>query len=85
MSCLDSSHKHIRRVTRNILGQGSFLGIRVLQYMIIYNAKKKGPAGKNLRFFTLATLKNFPLNEKFHPKVSIIRAFFNKSSSPERF
>ena len=62
-----------RSATRNFLGQASFLRIRALRKTIIYNTKKKGPAGKNLRFFLLETLKNCTLNEKFYPQMIAIR------------
>ena len=62
-----SSKRQNRCVSRNVLGRGSFLGIRALQLTIIYNMKKKGPAGKCLRFFLLETLKNCTLNKKFNP------------------
>ena len=67
-----------RRVTRNFLGQESFPGIRALQQTIIYNTKKKGPAGKNFQFFLLETLEKFTINEKFNPQMTAIRAFFPK-------
>ena len=38
--------------------------------------KKKGSAGKNLRLFPLETLENCTLNEKFHPQMTIMGAFF---------
>ena len=56
-----------RCVTRDFLGQGSFLRIRAIQWTFTYNTRKKIPSGKNLRFFRLETLKNFILNEKFYP------------------
>ena len=56
-----------RGVNMNFLGLGSFLGIRALREAIIYITKKKSPAGKNLRFFLLETLKNCTLNKKFNP------------------
>ena len=65
-------------VTRNFLGQGSFLGIRALRWTIIYNTKKKGPAGKILRFFLLKTFKNCTLKDKFNTDMTSIRAFFPK-------
>ena len=48
----------VRHVTRNSLGQRSFLGIRALRETIIYNTREKGPAGKTLWLFLLKTLKN---------------------------
>ena len=40
-----------RCVTRNFLGQGSFLGIRALRLTFIYNKWKKGTAGKKYLAF----------------------------------
>ena len=57
-----------RRVTRNFLGQGSFLRIRARE--------RKATQGKNLRVFPLETLTNLILNEKLYPYMTTIRAFF---------
>ena len=40
--------------------------------------KKEKPPGKNLWFFSLESLKNCTLNEKFHPQMTIIKAFLPK-------
>ena len=39
-----------RRMTRNFLELGSFLGIRALRKTFTYNTRKKGPAGKKTYF-----------------------------------
>ena len=65
-----------RRVTRIFSGQRSFLGIRTVQSSFTNSTSKKNPAGKNLRFFRLETLKNFILNDKFYLNMTTIRAFF---------
>ena len=45
-----SSVHLLRRVTRNFLGKGSFLGIRALRYTD--NTRKKSPAGKKSPVFS---------------------------------
>ena len=40
-----------RRVTRNFLGQGRFLGIRALRKTLTYNIRKKSPPGKKYPIF----------------------------------
>ena len=66
-----------RPVTRNVLGQESFLGIRPLWSTIMYKTRKKGPAGKNPRIFLLQTRKYCILNEKFNPLMITIRALLH--------
>ena len=57
-----------KRVTRNFLGQGSFLGIRAL---LINNhaqhEKEILPRREKSPVLFLETLKNSILNEKFNP------------------
>ena len=67
-----------RPLTRNCLGQGSFLGVRPFWSTIMYTTRKKGHAGKIPRIFLLQTLKYCILNEKFFPLMVTIRAFFPK-------
>ena len=56
-----------RRVTRNFLGQGSFLGIRHFKKHSPSTRERKVPRGKKSRFFRLETLKNVILTENFDP------------------
>ena len=44
----------------------------------MYKTRKKGPAGKNLWFFLLETLKSCIVNEKFNPYMTTISAFSSK-------
>ena len=64
-----NSHLLHKRVTRNLLRQRRFLGIWALWWTIMYNTRKKVPAGKNLQFFFLEVLK------KLHFKWGIYNDF----------
>ena len=44
-----------------------FLLLGLFDKHFIYNTRKKGPAGKNIRFFILEKLKIWILNKKFNP------------------
>ena len=59
------NHIYFKRLTRNFLGQRSFLGIRHFDKHSPTTQERKAPQGKNLRFFRLETLKNCILNENF--------------------
>ena len=68
-SLLGLQKENFRRVTRNFLGQGSFVRIRALRQTLTYNIRKKVPVGKKSIDFRQETLKNFILNEKFYPQL----------------
>ena len=61
-----------RRVTRNFLGQGSFVLIRAVRQTFTYNKKERFRSHKIYRFFG-----NFILNEKFYKQMTTIRALFS--------
>ena len=63
--------KSIRHVTRNVLGQGSFLGIRGQHEKEIF--REKFPF-----IFSQETLKNCTLNEIFNSLMTVMKVFFPK-------
>ena len=71
-----SNKGNVRRVTRNFLGQWSFLGIGHFDKHSPTTRERKTPQGKNLRFFRLEPVKNCILNEKLYPQITTIRALF---------
>ena len=58
-----SSKRQKRRVIRNFSGHWNFVRTWTPQQTIIYNTKKKDPAGKSLPFFLLETHKNLPMDD----------------------
>ena len=73
-----NSHLLHKRVTRNFLRQRRFLGIWALWWTIMYNTRKKVPAGKTSSFSSWKFLKNCILNEEFRTWMTKIRTFFSK-------
>ena len=62
--------KYGKCVTRNFLGRKCLLELRHFDKRSCATRERKAKQGKISSFFFLKTLKDFILNEKFHPKIT---------------